>query len=333
MKFAIEQYKLFEKVFTMKQKEMKDYVYSKLLKYYPIDNICQTEDYIYAIGNIPIALVAHLDTVWEDAPPKYVFFDPFKNVMWTGRGLGADDRAGCLAILEILKTGLKPHVIFTTDEEIGGVGACELASIPCPFEDLRYMIELDRRGSNDCVFYDCESKPFQKYIETFGFKTAIGSFSDISMLCSSWEICGVNLSIGYYNEHTEREILFLNVMYNTITRVIKMLSVKNVPNYKWEGLTYIPSRDFEWIDYMRDWDGYSFACKKCHKPLTNYTAVAAETENGGVAYYCFDCMQKNISYCPVCNNPFENPEGINSQKLCPKCKNKKELNGYGVLPL
>ena len=302
---------------------MKKEMYNKLTKYYPKSKIHQTNEYIYAVGSIPIALVAHLDTVWEDAPPQFILFDSFKNVMWAPDGLGADDRAGCLAILEILKYGLRPHVILTTDEEVGGLGANALAAKPCPFRDLRYMIELDRRGKNDCVFYDCESKPFMEYVETFGFKTAIGSFSDISMLCGSWQVCGVNLSIGYYNEHTHKEVLFLNSMYNTIARVIKMLSVKNIPKYKWEGLSYIPiDEDFSWIKYGYGY-GYGFpyqvSCKKCHKTLDSQEAVPVDNEYGGLSYYCFECLQKEVSYCPRCGMPFENKEGIRSQKICYKC--------------
>ena len=32
------------------------------------------------------------------------------------------------------------------------------------------MIELDRRGKNDCVFYDCYCPDFIEYVEQFGFE-------------------------------------------------------------------------------------------------------------------------------------------------------------------
>ena len=305
---------------------MKILMYNELLRYYNSKNIYNTNDYIYVVGNIPIALVAHLDTVWEEDPPVFVLFDPFKNVMWSPRGLGADDRAGCIAILEILQhTDLRPHIILTTDEEVGGVGASMLAELPCPFDKLNYLIELDRRGRNDCVFYDCESKDFQAYIETFGFKTAIGTFSDVAILSGAWEVCGVNLSIGYTNEHTSHEMLFLNAMYNTITRVIKMLSVKNIPKYKWEGLAYAPI-SLSWLDdidmpYTRVMEKPFHICKGCHQPVEiDWTVAAAPQDNGPtMAHYCYRCMADHISYCPRCNQPFENPDGIESRKLCYSC--------------
>ena len=329
MKFPIEKYKYFEYVFSLKQNAMKQFIYNELLHFYKNKNIHYSNDYIYVEGSIPIALVAHMDTVWEENPPQYILFDPFKNVMWSPHGLGADDRAGCIAILEILKNSdLRPHLIFTTDEEIGGLGAEILAELDCPFDDLRYIIELDRRGRNDCVFYDCESEDFQKYIETFGFKTAIGTFSDISLLCGAWEICGVNLSIGYMNEHTTHEMLFLNAMYNTITRVMKMLSVTDIPKYKWEGLTYLPI-DFDWMDNMevssRFFEGPALVCKGCHRPVDGAYAIHAIPQEGtSAAIYCYNCMTKHVSYCPRCSQPIENPEGIESEKLCRYCSEVKK---------
>lgn len=55
--------------------------------------------------------------------------------MWSPQLLGSDDRAGVYAIIQIIEAGYKPHVIFTTDEEIGAVGAQKLIEdFPeCPF--------------------------------------------------------------------------------------------------------------------------------------------------------------------------------------------------------
>ena len=45
-----------------------------------------TADYIYAIGDIPIALVAHMDTVFPK-PVSELYYDTRKNVMWSPRVL------------------------------------------------------------------------------------------------------------------------------------------------------------------------------------------------------------------------------------------------------
>ena len=136
-------YKLLENILMTKQSSLKNVLATYLGKKYK--NVVQTPEYLYAEGTIPIALVAHMDTVFTE-PPTEIFYDTRKNVMWSPQGLGADDRAGVFCILKIIEAGYRPHIIFTTDEEIGCIGASKLAEIPCPFKDLRYIIELDRRG-------------------------------------------------------------------------------------------------------------------------------------------------------------------------------------------
>ena len=182
-----------------------------------------SQHYVVAIGDIPVGLVAHLDTVFK-SPPTDIFYDAAKNVMWSPEGLGADDRAGVFAIVEILKRRLRPTIILTTDEEIGGVGASKLVEdipeAPCK---LNFLIELDRRGSEDCVFYDCDNPFFEDYIEDFGFITNWGSFSDISYIAPKWGMAAVNLSIGYEHEHSKSEILNISWMFNTIDKVCNIL--------------------------------------------------------------------------------------------------------------
>lgn len=188
-------------------------------------------NYIYAVGEIPIALVAHIDTVWNFAPYPY-YNDKYK-VLYSKDGLGADDRAGVVAILKILSSGLRPSIIFTLGEEIGGIGAQKLVSdFPFPVNPINYIIELDRHGNNDACFYNCTKENFQEYIiNNFKFIKAEGIFSDIYFICPKWNIAGVNLSIGYYNEHTKQEYLDLTIFYKIITRVKQMLKAKDIPSF------------------------------------------------------------------------------------------------------
>ena len=96
----------------------------KILLEEQYSNIISTKDYIVAVGNTPVALVAHLDTVFK-LPPQNIFYDREKNVMWSPEGLGADDRAGVFAIVEIIRNyeDLNPTIILTTGEEKGCIGA------------------------------------------------------------------------------------------------------------------------------------------------------------------------------------------------------------------
>ena len=112
--------KSIEQFFQLKQenllKIMDKYLKTKYKKVY------STKEYIFAVGNIPVALVAHLDTVFP-TPPTNIFYDRVKNVMWSPDGLGADDRAGIYSIVQLLKRGHRPSIILTTDEEKGALGA------------------------------------------------------------------------------------------------------------------------------------------------------------------------------------------------------------------
>lgn len=219
------------------------------------------DGYVYAKGDIPVLLVAHMDTVHK-TKPKQIYYDSEEDIMWSPQGIGGDDRCGVFAIFEILKTH-RPHVLFTEDEEIGCIGARKAADKLKP--DVNFIIELDRRGVNDCVFYDCGNADFQKYIESFGFHKEIGSYSDIVELSEKWGVASVNLSIGYENEHSSLETISPSFMELTKDKVIKILDDANTNRklYDYEPLIY----DYKYYgtgkyDGYDDYDWYEEQYKK-----------------------------------------------------------------------
>lgn len=250
-----QELKFFEQFFSLNQKQL-----LKAMKHYlggKYKNIIDTEDYLVAVGDIPIALTAHLDTVFT-TPPKNIYYDRTKNIIWSPEGLGADDRAGVYAIIQIIKSGLRPTIIFTTGEEDGCIGANKLVTeAPDAPTELKYIIELDRRGNDDCVFYSCNNSLFDEYVESFGFVTKFGSFSDISAICPIWGVAGVNLSIGYENEHSVSETLHIGHMFNTIKKVKRMLEdANNITKFDYiEDLTY--SRWFSSVKSVDEQCGWS----------------------------------------------------------------------------
>lgn len=321
-------YKTFEKIAMLSQDSLKSVMTSFLKKKYK--DVVATNAYVYAEGNIPIGLVAHLDTVFSK-PPVEIFYDTRKNVMWSPQGLGADDRAGIFAIIKIIQSGLRPHIILTTDEEIGGVGATELAKLPCPFKDLRYLIQLDRRGTNDCVFYDCDNVDFIDYVEEFGFTEAWGSFSDISVLCPAWEIAGVNLSVGYRDEHSYEELLYVSPLLSTIDKVKKMLTAKDIPSF-----IYIPSlasfKTWNWRTGCGYDNNYLYMkCPCCGKNFSYEELIPVQLLDGSTIYMCVDCTvdpRNNIEFCEGCGEAFEyNDEDGWIPALCDKCRNKAIKKG------
>lgn len=309
--------KTFEQIVGLSQPALKTVMRKYLVRKYGIDNVKETGDYIIAFGDIPIALVAHMDTVFKQ-PASEIFYDTRKNVIWSPTGLGADDRAGVFAMVQIIKSGLRPHIILTTDEEIGGIGATMLGKEECPFKDLRYLIELDRRGEDDCVFYDCANEEFIDYVETFGFKESFGSFSDISMIAPEWEVAAVNLSIGYRDEHTTSEVLFVSHMFNTIDKVKKMLSedMEKVRKYN-----YIPSAySFNWLNSLKTDYKKHYACWGCGTYCEREDLFPVKALDGNIDLYCLECATKgNIEWCAICGEPFEVDPADPDAKICKDC--------------
>jgi hypothetical protein len=163
--------------------------------------------FIYGKGNIPVLLVAHMDTV-HDEPVRTICYSTDGNILMSPEGIGGDDRAGVYMILEIIRKH-KCHVLFCEDEECGCVGAgmfTQSRIVP----KVNYIIELDRRGANDAVFYSCDNPLFTEFVCGFGFEEAIGSFSDISLIAPHLEVAAVNLSAGYHNEHMTHEHIDLD---------------------------------------------------------------------------------------------------------------------------
>ena len=196
------------------------------------------DDFIYAPGTIPVLLMAHYDTVFKE-PPRYI---RNKNGILSGKaGLGADDRAGIYSVLEIAREH-HVHVLFTGGEEIGCVGA-EAFTRSGIQPEVNYIIELDRRGENDAVYYEGDSAEFEDFITSFGWETKTGSFTDICVVAPYIGAMAVNLSIGYQNEHRADETLDTAVMNKNIARVKQMLDGeffewKEVPQsfkYDWYG--------------------------------------------------------------------------------------------------
>jgi hypothetical protein len=229
-------------------------------------------------------------------------------------------------MLQIIIDGYRPHIILTTDEERGGVGAQALAKKKCPLEFLRFMIQLDRRGSNDCVFYECYNPEFIKFIEHFGFAETTGSFSDISFLMPAWKICGTNLSIGYKDEHTIAETLNIHWMFKTIDKVENILEeVRNhdCPQYEFKELD---NRLQNYYSYMRPYNTYDDTydtgtpCECCGKYFFDFELFHTKSKRKGkTVYYCPDCAVDRVEWCDECGHPYELVDLDDDMCLCPNC--------------
>lgn len=328
--FKDSELKTFEQLAMLKQSSLKKVLASFLQKHYK--RVINTKEYVFAEGEIPVAVCAHMDTVFAE-PPEEIYFDPKKNVIFSPDGLGADDRAGVFGIIQLIRAGYRPHIIFTTDEEVGGYGASVLAELDCPFSELKYIIELDRRGANDCVFYECENSDFTEYVESFGFVKNFGSYTDICELCPAWKVAGVNLSIGYRDEHSYTEVLFVGQMLATIDKVKKMLDDAKHLAAPFE---YIPSpfRISKYSNFAYGWDfgdtkdGRAvLKCHHCGKYYMEEEMFPVVMLDKTTQFYCPDCLVNNVAWCNVCGNAFQKQHTSDPDDgVCIFCKERREKN-------
>ncbi|MBR4643508.1 MAG: hypothetical protein IKO74_12455 [Selenomonadaceae bacterium] len=205
-------------------------LFKRLCKKFKGKTLISKGNFILVKGVAPVMLVAHLDTVHEQ-PVRDICTSADGNIIMSPQGIGGDDRCGVFALVKVYRLSkIKPWLLFCCDEEIGGLGAKKFClahsqrQLPKEIDDLKFIIELDRKGSNDAVYYRCDNPDFEAYISGKGFQSAQGSFSDISLIAPELGIAAVNLSCGYYAAHTSHEYINRSHLDNTIQKVGDIVS-------------------------------------------------------------------------------------------------------------
>lgn len=198
--------------------------------------------YIRGYRKNRVLLVAHADTAWDRNISAVdllhdVYFE--KGMACSGAegvGIGADDRAGC-CIVWLLKE-LGHSVLITDGEETGLKGSSWLMESPENSDiaqeindDHRFVVQFDRCNGTDFKCYKVGTPEFKEYVkkQTNFIDAGETRSTDISMLCKS--ITGVNLSIGYYNEHQGSEFLNLAQWRHTLNLCKKWLAKPELPRF------------------------------------------------------------------------------------------------------
>ena len=87
--------------------------------------------YILVKGDAPVMLIAHMDTVHK-TPVKHICETSDGNIIMSPEGIGGDDRCGVYALIKAHElSDVKPWLLFTCDEEIGGIGASAFTANYC----------------------------------------------------------------------------------------------------------------------------------------------------------------------------------------------------------
>ena len=209
----------------MTEAELKEFLTFKLLQSH--NDITTADGFVFAKGEFPVLLVAHLDTVHQ-TPPQVFNYEGGGEVVSSPTGVGGDDRCGVYAVLQIINK-VNCSVLFTEGEECGLIGAKKFISHDIINTlNFNYIIELDRKGYNQAVFYDLNNPEFEKFITKEYFVKDVGSSSDIKAIAPKLNVAAVNLSCGYYLAHTKNEFIDLEALENSILEVVKLLNRTNI---------------------------------------------------------------------------------------------------------
>lgn len=185
--------------------------------------------------NLPY-LVAHIDNVYEDYDENWHKrqIDIDGDIISSPQGIAGDDRCGIYALITLYDK-LPVNCIFTDYEENHGIGATKLVQYAADkLQYAPYFIEIDRRGCNECVFYNNEDQRNPDFVSkiTRLFDNNTGTFSDIQILGSALDIASVNLSAGYYYAHEgPDEYIKYEDLMNTINKIPALLELLGPTQY------------------------------------------------------------------------------------------------------
>lgn len=162
--------------------------------------------------------------------------------------IGGDDKCGVFLILLYLLSGKPINAVFSRCEEIGGADGIEhllpIIKDDEIFKSIPYCIVLDRKNSGDiiCTKNGYGSQKFESALyeigKKFGYAPVLGGSSDMNKIKEYMNGC--NLSVGYYNPHSNTEFVSLNDLFNAwnyLNELIKKMP-RDLPLEKIEPKTY-----------------------------------------------------------------------------------------------
>jgi len=337
-----------------------------------LDKIPGVQYFIDAVGNILVVkgqsenkiypcIVAHMDTVHSIVDNFTIYSEEVNNSIRlfaksnkSKTGIGGDDKCGVFACLYMLKQLPSLKVVFFTQEETGLKGSNNIAH--GFFDDVSYIIQLDRRGSIDFIdkyIGDKTVSPdFTSEISNlkkdYGFKSTTGIITDsIHLWDEGIGISCVNISCGYYRPHSNNEYIDVNILWNSILftkALMQILKHKRYecvrPEKKWDKSYNYYNKNTKHKNIV----GTYKQCKICKKYKPKSNGLISSTYNGWVCYECWsgnteknDGTTGNSNWfrCCVCEIITHKTKGAyqekyNHQWTCDSCFNKDAPSEFKV---
>jgi hypothetical protein len=253
--------------------------------------------YIPGTRKDKVLLVSHADTVFNELPTTVVENNIIKSKN-PKVGIGADDRAGIAILWEMKDSG--HSILIPNGEERGGVGSNFLMQDKGWENEInshQFAIEFDRCNSKDLVFYDVGSPNLLKYLkESYkGYEFQYGSYTDISDLCTN--MAGVNVSVGYYRQHSSSETLVIPEWENTLQLTFELLKNSNIPRFNIES--------FPRQEYSKRYDRRS----------------VIESDNDYCESYLVKrFIESKLHSCTSCDGVMTKAEILDNNRKCIYCK-------------
>lgn len=205
---------------------------AKLADTYYMDNMGNV---LGRIGNDKTTIFSsHTDTVHNNDGQQKLTYDNTLHHVFVDKDarrncLGADDGTGIWLMLHMMENKVPGLYIFHREEEIGGTGSRYLASrFKEDFKQYKHCIAFDRKGYTDIITHQGGRRTASDEFATAlakhlpGYKASDGgtftdskNYSDIIPECT-------NLSVGYFDQHTNREyqdVAFAVKLANSLVKV------------------------------------------------------------------------------------------------------------------
>jgi hypothetical protein len=203
-------------------------------------------------GDEKTMFTSHLDTADRKQVPTNLLskiIDGDEYIYTDGSSiLGADDKSGVAVMLYMMAHNVPGLYYFFVGEERGGIGSRKLADV---FDDTDYLkdikrcISFDRRKTTSIITSqygrECCSTEFgnalSREYSKGGLRLALddtGIFTDSASFIDDISEC-TNISVGYNNEHTGKEIQ--NITYlEKLAKASINVDWKNLPSVRKVGI-------------------------------------------------------------------------------------------------
>lgn len=209
---------------------------------------------IVDIGKPRIIWSSHTDTVHNESKLQRVIVDRNRIVRvkhpLESNCLGADCTTGVYIMMKMIEAGVEGRYIFHRDEEAGLNGSRYIAkNTPDVLKGIEATIAFDRKNKGDIITWQGHKTASNDFAESLaaildmGYKPSTNGMGTDTKSYSALVPECTNISVGYFNQHTNAESQDLFFLEKLIAKMVTFdsssLVIKRTPEepyvYKYQG--------------------------------------------------------------------------------------------------